>query len=260
MCGRYFSDMGGDVMTLEEAINARRSRRKYLGTPIEPSITDKLRELATEYSLGANLRIELVFNDGKAFNGFAMNYGLFSGVNDYIGLISDKNDLNNNERLGYYGELLILHSTAMGLGSCWVGGTFSRSLCPFPMTESEALVCAITIGNVAESLSFKERFIRNMTHRKTKAVDEMFEADAPVPDWFLRGMASVQKAPSAINRQPVAFSYNDGVVSASVKDSSDPALALDFGIAKLHFEIGAGGGEWSWGNNGGFAQCQTHEG
>jgi len=37
-----------------------------------------------------------------------------------------------------------------------------------------------------------------------------------------------------------------------VKDIADPMLAIDFGIAKLHFEIGAGGGKWSWGNNGEF--------
>ena len=239
-------------MTIEEAIDVRRSRRKYLGTPIESAASEKLRELAAEYSRTANIRIELVLNDGKAFNGFTKSYGMFSGVNDYIGLISDKNDTHNNERLGYYGELLTLHATVMGLGSCWVGGTYKRSLCPFQMTDGESLVCSITIGNVAENLSFKERIVRNMTHRKTKTAEDMFETDAPVPDWFSSGMVAVQKAPSAINRQPVMFSYKNGAVRASVIDISNPSLALDFGIAKLHFEIGAGGGEWSWGNNGEF--------
>jgi hypothetical protein len=31
------------------------------------------------------------------------------------------------------------------------------------------------------------------------------------------------------------------------------AIPLDFGIAKLHFVLGAGGGKWEWGNGGKFA-------
>jgi hypothetical protein len=76
----------------------------------------------------------------------------------------------------------------------------------------------------------------------------MYTSDAPVPDWFLSGMQAVQKAPSAINRQPVMFSYKDGVVTASVEDIDGEGFAFDLGIAKLHFEIGAGGGAWEFGN------------
>ncbi|MCL1873280.1 MAG: hypothetical protein FWF85_04100, partial [Clostridiales bacterium] len=43
------------------------------------------------------------------------------GTKDAIGL----------ERLGYYGELWLLQATALGLATCWVGGTFKRKLCPF---------------------------------------------------------------------------------------------------------------------------------
>lgn len=45
------------------------------------------------------------------------------------------------------------------------------------------------------------------------------------------------------------FSYKNGKVSAEISNISDSAYALDFGIAKLHFEIGSGGGKWNWGNN-----------
>lgn len=31
-------------------------------------------------------------------------------------------------------------------------------------------------------------------------------------------------------------------------------MAFDFGIAKAHFELGAGGGKWEWGNNGEFTR------
>ena len=87
-----------------------------------------------------------------------------------------------------------------------------------------------------------------MTHRKTKTAEELFETDTPVPGWFKSGIAAVQKAPSAVNRQPVTFKYKNDTVTASVKDISISGMALDLGIAKLHFELGAGGGTWCWGN------------
>jgi len=94
----------------------------------------------------------------------------------------------------------------------------------------------------------KEKLIYAMTHQKTKSAQELYESDAPIPEWFKSGISAVQKAPSAVNRQPVTFAYKNGVTSASVKDIGISGMALDLGIAKLHFELGAGGGSWDWGN------------
>ena len=246
-------------MNFAEAIKARRSRRKYLGTPIDPGAASKLRELIAECNKAGNVRMELVVNDGEAFRGFRKSYGMFSGVNDYVGLIADRNDTTAAERLGYYGELLTLHATAMGLGTCWVGVSADRSDMPFSLSGNEALACTIILGNTAEKDSFKERLIRGIVHRKTKSAEEMFAGDAPAPDWFMRGMMAVEKAPSAVNRQPVMFSWKGGKASAAVKAKSADLpglLAIDFGIAKLHFEIGADGGKWAWGNGAEFSRAQ----
>jgi len=237
-------------MTLLQAVNIRRSRRKYIPTPLDTQKAAKLLELIEEYNQLGGFRIELVLNNGKAFNGLLKSYGMFSGVNDYIGLLADNNDASSAEKLGYYGELLVLHATAMGLGTCWVGGSYRKSDCPFDIGENERLICAIVVGNVAEKDSPKEKFFRYVTHRKTKGAEDMYEADTSPPEWFRNGMLAVQKAPSAVNRQPVFFTYKDGKIIAAVKDISDTATALDFGIAKLHFELGAEGGKWERGNNG----------
>jgi hypothetical protein len=102
----------------------------------------------------------------------------------------------------------------------------------------------ITIGNVEPDKSWKEKLISKVTHRKTKAIREMMEADSEVPEWFLEGMRAVQKAPSAVNAQPVTFTYQKGIVSAYVASEKYGHEKVDLGIAKLHFEIGAGGGNW----------------
>jgi hypothetical protein len=98
----------------------------------------------------------------------------------------------------------------------------------------------------------KEKFIYSLTHRKSKTMEQMYESDTAVPDWFLSGMEAVRLAPSAVNRQPVMFGYKNGNVTASVKNINGEGFALDLGIAKLHFEFGAGYGKWEFGNGAAF--------
>jgi len=57
-------------MTVTEATEIRRSRRKYLGTPIDPDVVSRLRELIAEYCKVGGIRMELVVNNGEAFKGF----------------------------------------------------------------------------------------------------------------------------------------------------------------------------------------------
>ena len=240
------------MMTILEAIDVRRSRRKYIPEPLEAAQAEQLRALAQEYCRAGEVRIELVLGDGTAFNGLRKSYGMFAGVQNYAGLIAKKGDTEAFERLGYYGELLMLHATAMGLGTCWVGGSFARKDCPFTLAEDEMVVCTVTIGRTEEQNSRRERLIYNVTHRKTKPLEELFRVenadDADVSAWFMAGMQAVQKAPSAVNKKPVVFSYQNGMVTAAIPDINNTGAVLDMGIAKLHFELGAGGGTWAFGN------------
>jgi len=241
-------------MTIQEAINVRSSRRKYLEGILEAAHVDKLQKLIAEHNGIGGFRVELVLNNGEAFKGFTRSYGMLNGVNHYFGFIAQDDDPHADEKIGYYGELLILHATTLGLGTCWVGGTFSKSKTPFKLADNERLACLITVGNVEEKLSSKEKFIHNLSHRKTKRVEDMFISDGPVPEWFSAGMAAVERAPSAMNKQPVMFSYEDGCVKASVENTTKYLVGFDLGIAKLHFELGAGGGSWEWGSGGKFVR------
>ena len=247
------------IMTLQEAINIRTSRRKYLEGALDEDHVEKLQELIVAYNQLGGFRIELVLNNGEAFKGFTRSYGMLSGVNHYIGFIANDDDPDADEKIGYYGELLVLHATVLGLGTCWVGGTFSKSKTPFILAEGERLACLITVGKVEVEPSSKEKFIYKLTHRKTKSVEEMFTSDGAVPDWFLKGMEAVRKAPSAMNKQPVMFTYQDGCVTATVKSTTKYLIAFDLGIAKLHFELASGGGEWQWGNGGAFVYEKNNE-
>jgi len=236
------------------AIEKRSSRRKYLPMAIEESDVETLQAFISELNDKKNIKMRLILDNGDAFNGFRKSYGMFSGVRNYIALIGDKTDALALEKLGYFGERLVLQATMLGLGTCWVGGTFDRTSYPFELSKGESVVCAITVGNVLPERSVKEKLIYTITHRKSKTMEQMVISDEPVPEWFLTGIQSVQKAPSAVNRQPVMFTYKGGIVTASVKDIMGEGFALDLGIAKLHFEFGVGGGTWVFGNGAEFTR------
>ncbi len=230
-------------MDFLDAIQVRTSRRTYLDTPISKEAAEKLNEMIDEVNRQGDLSLKLIQNEPTAFSKLSKSYGMFKGVKNYILLIGKKGP-DVKERLGYYGEKLVLLATQLGLGTCWVGGTFDRTIGDLYVQPDEVFSGVITIGNVEKDKSLKEKLISRATHRKTKETGEMMKAEGEVPEWFLEGMRAVQKAPSAMNVQPVTFTYQKGIVSAYASSENHGFEKMDLGIAKLHFEIGAGGGAW----------------
>lgn len=235
-------------MTDLQAIDLRHSRRSYLDTPIEVNSVAVLLDTMDNCNKESGLSIQWVDKGREAFRGFSLGYGLFSRVGSYFALIGKTSDSHLKEKAGYYGEQLVLTATKLGLGTCWVGGTFSRNRCPVTIRKDEVLLSLITVGHVAEKKGFKENTIYKLTHRKTKSIEELYSADTSVPQWFVNGMKAVQKAPSAINHQPVFFTYRKGIVTAKVINTKNHE-PIDLGIAKLHFEIGVGKGKFELGND-----------
>ncbi|QNO14032.1 nitroreductase family protein [Alkalicella caledoniensis] len=194
--------------------------------------------------------MDIIEDARDAFNGFRKSYGMFSNVRTIITLAGKTNDPHLKEKAGHYGELLVLEATELNLGTCWVGGTFEKKNPIFKVADDETLVCVLTIGNVNEENTFKESIIYKLTLRKIKPLKDLYVSDAETPNWFIKGMEAVQKAPSAINRLPVKFEYKNGVVSASTPDTMVYDL-IDLGIAKVHFSLTVGG-HFELGNKGKF--------
>jgi hypothetical protein len=228
------------VIDYLKAIDKRCSRRAYIPEGLDKEIATKLHTFAKKYSTLSELNILLIENDHRIFDGFFASYGMFSGVENYIALIGSKSDKYSHEKAGYYGEKLILDATLLNLGTCWIGGTYKKDFCKklLGLSADDELICVIVVGKVKEQKSFKEKLINSLVHRSTKPIKQMYTTDGIVPDWFIRGMRAVQKAPSAINKQPVKFMFQEGMVSATVPGEKSHN-SIDLGIAMLHFEIGA---------------------
>ena len=235
-------------MDIMEAINIRSSRRTYTDQVIEAPKVDKLRKLIAQLNQESGLNLQLYTNNGEAFSGLKMSYGLFKNVKNYVALIGNTNDPDLLEKVGYYGEKVVLEATRLDLGTCWVGGTYDKKTCKCDIKEQEKLLGIITLGYTQEIRPLKERMIYTLIHRKSKTISEMLTSDTDHPNWLLQGMEAVLKAPSAVNQQPVRFQYKEGVLTAQVTEKLGYEL-MDLGIAKLHFEIGSNySGQWQWGN------------
>lgn len=245
-------------MTLIEAIEKRISCRAYTDQPLEQYIVDELSALSESLSQEGGIRVVLV---GPSEGGadLKLNRRMFSGtISTYAALIGPNDDLTR-EKVGYFGEKLVLRATQLGLGSCWVAGTFDRSSVTLTLGEGEVLHDVIPMGNMPSKQPFAQRTIRAGLRRRNKKPEAMFKGDGPLssaPSWIRAGIDAVIKGPSAVNEQPVVFAWEQGVLRATLPYLKRNIEYTDLGIAKLHFQIAAQEagttGTWEWGNQGAF--------
>jgi nitroreductase len=261
-------------MTLLEAINARHSVRHYVRRPLEVGQVEALRRKIEELNAAGNLHIQLVTNEPRGFSGL-FAYGSFSGVENYI-VMAGKRDAaapamtsatpsadgetaaaetaatvtaagshewiaDFDERIGYYGEELVLFAQQLGLGTCWAGLSYRKVPGTFTIERGEKFSCMISIGHPDDE----------GRKLKRKSVEDVSNVGEGTPEWFRRGVEAALKAPTAINQQKFRFDYlgeRDGrpTVSAKATFSLVGYTRIDLGIAKLHFEIGAGRENFVW--------------
>lgn len=227
------------MMTLLEAIDARHSVRRYISRPLEREVVDCLRAKIDECNSKGNLHIQLVLNEKKGFSGM-LAYGSFSGVENYIVMAGRRAD-DLDERVGYYGEQIVLLAQQLGLGTCWAGLSYRKVKGAYALDSEEKVACMISLGYPDDA---------GRKH-KCKSVEDVSNASVSTPEWFEQGVRAALKAPTAVNQQKFYIEY------AGVKDGRHCVCArrlfsvvgytsMDLGIVKLHFEIGAGKDNFEW--------------
>ena len=131
-------------MTLLEAIEARHSVRKYKDEPIPENVLTVLRNKVWEINKEAGLHVQLVTDEPKAYKGI-MAYGSFSGVKNYFVMAGKKGD-DLDEKIGYYGEQLVLLAQTLGLNTCWTGLSYSKVPGTYELEVGEKIGCYIALG------------------------------------------------------------------------------------------------------------------
>ena len=227
-------------MTIQEAIEARHSVRAYKEQPLTAEVAKALEEKITELNREGHLHMQLILNEPKAFQGTLAKYGKFRGVNNYIVMAGQKAD-DLDERIGYYGEQLVLMAQTLGLNTCWVGLSYSKVPGTYVLEDGEKIACYIAIG-------YGET--QGVGH-KIKTVEQVSNVSDTTPAWFRKGVEAALLAPTAVNQQKFSFEYvgmKDGhhQVRARKGFSMIGYTKTDLGIAKCHFEVGAEEENFEW--------------
>lgn len=213
-------------MEILEIMKKRHSVRQYTQQPIEEEKRSALDVLIRKINQEANLHIQAIYDEPKCFDSMMAHYGKFTGVRNYIALVGVKSP-SLEEKLGYYGEEIILKAQELGLNTCWVALTHGKSQAI--VDKGEKMVCLISIGyGVSQGVE-----------HKNKPLQQLCNYSEHLPDWFLAGMNAVLLAPTAMNQQKFYFELlPDGNVKASCGRGF--YTKMDLGIAKYHFEAVSG--------------------
>ena len=227
-------------MTIQEAIDARHSVRAYKDQPLTEEVAKRLEEEIAVVNQKGNLHVQLIQNEPKAFQGTLAKYGKFRNANNYL-VMAGKRAEDLDERIGYYGEHLVLLAQTLGLNTCWVGLSYSKVPGTYVLEEGEKIACYIALG-------YGET--QGVGH-KIKTVEQVSNASDATPSWFRKGVEAALLAPTAVNQQKFSFEYvgmsnNSHQVRAKKGFSMIGYTQMDLGIAKYHFEIGAGKVNFEW--------------
>ena len=223
-------------MTIQEAILARHSVRKYTDRPIESEKAATLRAEMERLNAASGLNIQLVLDEPRAFASGLWKYGQFAGVKNYFVMAGPKGK-EAEEKIGYFGEQLVLLAQTLGLNTCWVGLTYKKIPGAFTLREGDIVHCVIALGYGANA---------GVQH-PLKPMERFYECAGTPPQWFLSGMEAALLAPTAVNQQKFKFFLKDGnQVEAKSFFSMAGYTSIDLGIVKCHFEIGAGKENFGW--------------
>ena len=220
-------------MELLSIMKQRHSVRQYLDKEIDEKIIQILQKEIDLCNKESGLHIQLMTQEKNAFNSMMAHYGQFKGVNNYFALVGTKShDLE--EKVGYYGERLVLKAQELGLNTCWVVMTFSKRKSQHVVKQGEKFVCVIALG-------YGET--QGIPH-KNKSLNQLCEVNGEMPDWFHLGMEAAILAPTAMNQQKFKFFLKDDKVD--VKTTGGFYSKIDLGIVKYHFEIMVGKERCLW--------------
>ena len=183
-------------MTIQEAIEVRHSVRAYKDQPLSEEIVKVLEDEIVKLNHEGQLHIQLICNEPKAFQGTMAKYGKFRNANNYLVMAGEKAE-DLDERVGYYGEHLVLLAQTLGLNTCWVGLSYSKVPGTYVLDEGEKIACYIAIG-------YGET--QGVGH-KIKTVEQVSNASDITPSWFKKGVEAALLAPTAVNQQKFSFEY-----------------------------------------------------
>jgi hypothetical protein len=250
---------------ITEIIPQRFSCRSYVETPIPAAKRERLQEAMAELQsgpLGSTVRFQLLastLEESDALRGLG-TYGLLKGVRGFLAGAVQAGP-KSLEDYGYCLEELILLATDLELGTCWLGGLFTRSgfARRLALTRHEQLPAVSTIGVMADLEKERNTAFRARigSHGRLPWERIFFQGRLGVPlareqaGAYATVLDMVRVAPSASNKQPWRLVWDGNAYHFYVQRTPGyGGLAgklvgiadlqrVDLGIAMCHFALTA---------------------
>jgi nitroreductase len=234
-------------MSIIETIQKRRSIRTYTGEPLRnehiTQIKQYINQLQTPFGMKARIELISVHSDDKPIK--LGTYGFVKGACEYLMLIYEDAPFAETAA-AYMFEQVILFCTSLGLGTCWLGGSFSRSNFKkqIKLNSNETLKIVAPVGYTSSQKRFIEKMINSdRNHISRKPFSELFfdnNFDNPLTEIkagiFSTPLEMVRLAPSASNKQEWRVLLEDKKLHF-YKKSYLKFDSIDMGIALCHFEL-----------------------
>ena len=154
---------------LRQAALVRTSCRSFAGAP------DTAAFAALSYVVGRcalpGARLVLTPVDESLFTGTILGMGRITGCKMAAVVIACGTEALCRVNAGILGEAFVLEATALGLGTCWVSGTYRRKQICLPMQENETALAVIAVGVPEKPLQAPE-------NRRRKPLDKLMN-DVP---------------------------------------------------------------------------------
>ena len=210
-----------------EAIYARHSVRNYKPERIEEEKASLIRQRIEELNVEGHLHLQFIEDSGKTYNKLLNRTMGLDSAPSVIACVG-KDDDTLEERVGYYGEQLVLYAQSLRLNTCWAG-IFSRKKIPVVVDPGEKIVISIAIG-------YGENQGQN---HYSRPVDQISQAAGERPEWFEKGVEMALLAPTAMNQQKFVIKLNEDETVEFI-DKGGFFSKVDLGIVRYHFEVGSG--------------------
>ncbi len=220
---------------LMQAIHDRHAVHRFLDRSIPAEIRTELDQAIERCNQESGLSMRAMYDEPEGFSGGITSYGMFRNVRNYLILAGVAQD-ELATTCGYWGQQIVLLAQHLGLNSCWAALTFNQKRVKAELTGDQKLVLVVALGYGEHP---------GKPH-KTKPIEKLgrVAGGGAMPDWFRRGVEMAGLAPTALNQLRFSFELDGDTVTAH--QGVGPYTAVDLGIAKYHFEVGASGATWHW--------------
>jgi nitroreductase len=233
-------------MSTIESILRRRSVRSYTGEPLRKEHVERIETYIAglKAPFGAQPRIRLIHTDAPAGKVKLGTYGVIGGARDFLTLACKKEPLTE-ESAAYLFEQVVLFCTSMELGTCWLGGSFSRKdfSGQTDLEEGEKVRIVSPVGYPGGRKRFWDVLIgAEKHHASRKPFGTLFfsqDFNTPLTEEaagiYRQPLEMVRLAPSANNFQPWRILLDAGGLHFYHQKNLGGFDALDSGIALAHF-------------------------